>query len=465
MPGAVAINFYVCGRGAKSSLGETIMRSLALFLFMGIWGIACWPPFAWSQDIKLEASQEEPKGLLEMKQALRLALLFNPDLEGLAWEIRARDARILQAGLWPNPELELDLQDFAGSGDFNGVSQSQATFQLNQKIELGGKRKARKRLAALRKDQVNWDYAIKRMEVFREVALAFIEVLDAQERIGYAQELVRLGEKTLQAVSDRVDAGKVSPIEKVKANVALASTRMKLDQAQTLLDTARRRLSVLWENPSPFFTRAVGRLTDLPEVAPLETLESKLQSNPYWMRWSAEVETRQAALDVERSKAIPDLILKGGVRHFEETEDETFVFNMTLPLQLFDRNQGSIEAARYRKFKAEADQRASRSRIRKRLANAYNRFSLARTTVVSLKKHLLPGAQRAFEAVQEGYRFGKFNVLDLIDSQKTLFQAKLDYVDGMTALHKSAIELKSLAGIPLADLELEDISRKGVTAQ
>jgi len=114
------------------------------------------------------ANKNEPTGVLSLREALLLALRHSPDLAAFAWEVRAGEARTLQAGLLPNPEFDIELENFAGSGDLEGFDARETTIALNQLIELGGKRLKRKRVAALERDLRGWDYEAKRLDVFTE---------------------------------------------------------------------------------------------------------------------------------------------------------------------------------------------------------------------------------------------------------------------------------------------------------
>ena len=84
---------------------------------------------------------------LTLPQALQLALAHNPELAAVAAEIRIKDGDRRQAGLRPNPELSLELENFAGQGELRGADGAEATLQLSQLLELGGKRDRRRQLA------------------------------------------------------------------------------------------------------------------------------------------------------------------------------------------------------------------------------------------------------------------------------------------------------------------------------
>jgi len=94
----------------------------------------------------------EPNDELTLRQALAAALVNNPQLIAFAWENRAREADALQAGLGPNPELELEIENFGGSGEVAGFQGAETTLALSQLVELGDKR--RKRLAVAELQQI-----------------------------------------------------------------------------------------------------------------------------------------------------------------------------------------------------------------------------------------------------------------------------------------------------------------------
>src|SRR5829696_3534698 len=184
-------------------------------------------------------SFQNPTGPLSLRDAVALALLNNPGLAAFAWEIRAREARVLQAGLRPNPILGVLAEDLGASraGDaLDQFVQPQATIQLSQVIELGGKRVARRELALTNRDLAAWDYETARIDLLTRVSQAFTDVLAAQETVALTEETTRLVEQVHDSVGARVVAGVVSPIEETRANVALAAVRVDLARARRGLE-------------------------------------------------------------------------------------------------------------------------------------------------------------------------------------------------------------------------------------
>ncbi|MGH7859433.1 MAG: TolC family protein, partial [Candidatus Binatia bacterium] len=157
---------------------------------------------------------------LNLRQALALTLTSSPELAPFSLELRAAEARVLQAGLLPNPAAELTIEDVLGSGRFEGGREAQVTLQLSQLVELGGKRRARVDVASRRQDLAAADYEAKRVEVLAEVTKRFVDVLERQQSLELAQERVELDEASLEAVRRRARAGAGSPLEDKRASVA-----------------------------------------------------------------------------------------------------------------------------------------------------------------------------------------------------------------------------------------------------
>ncbi len=393
---------------------------------------------------------QDPKRPITLQKALSLALLQNPELDAFAWEQRAREARALQSGLLPNPQLEIRVEDVAGSGNFNGFDQSQTTIQLSQLVELGGKRGARLRANDLFGKLAGWDYETKRMDILTEVSKAYADVLKAQQHVLLAESLTVLGENFVNAVTERVKAGKVAPLEQTKAEISLSTMRIQLAKENRELEMARRSLSVLWGSAEPQFESALGNFFAISPLPTLEQLMSRAEGNPDLQRWATELEQRQAVVDKELTKRIPNLKLSGGFRRIEETDDNALVVGFSLPLQLFDRNQGSIREARHKLAKANAQKRAAEIRIKKNLLGVYNTVNFTHSKVLAIKNKILPGAKKAFEGINEGYRFGKFGYLDVLDSQKTYFEGHGQYLEALADHHKAVADVERLIGEPLA---------------
>jgi cobalt-zinc-cadmium efflux system outer membrane protein len=396
-----------------------------------------------------------PAGVLRLPQAQALALMQNPDLAAFAWEVRAGEARTLQAGLPPNPGVGVEVENVAGSGDFQGVDGAEVTVGLSQVIELAGKRRKRTHVAALERDLAAWDYETARLDVLTQVAQAFADVLRVQERLAVDADLVRLAEQIYRIVAERVKAGKVSPLEATRARVALATSRIARQRVQRELTAAKDRLAATWGGTRATFERVTGDLETLNPIPSAAVVAQRIVQNPDIARWATAMARRQAAVTLAEANRTPDPTLGAGVRYFnnvDEADAHALLLAVSVPLPVFDRNQGNILEARYQLARTEVERRAAAVRVQTALAETHAALSAAFSEASTLRDEVLPGAQQAFDAAREGYRQGKFQFLEVLDAQRTLFEARGQYVEALSTYHKAVAALERLIGEPLSAL-------------
>ncbi|MBE0617174.1 MAG: TolC family protein [Proteobacteria bacterium] len=382
-------------------------------------------------------------GGLTLEEVLSRALAEHPDLQAASAEVSAREGAALQAGLRPNPEASVEVEELFAA---RGGDALETTLALGQALELGGKRGKRRRAASLEAELARWDLASARQDLLAEARTTFFEALAAQERLAQAQALAELTDRGFRAVEERVDAGKVSPIERTQARVAVSSAQIELRRAQARWDAGRRRLAALWGGTGRDVAGLAGSLAADVPLAPEEELAAELARNPDLARRETETALRKAGLDAAHSLAVPDLTLSGGVRSVGAGDVVTGLVGVSLPLPLFDRNQGGIGAARAEVDRSRAEARAALLRLRAELAAAYQEAEGARAEALTLAERLLPDAEAAFEAVREGYRLGKFDLQRLLDAQRTVVEARTQLLDAQEVFRLAETRLARLTG-------------------
>ena len=365
-----------------------------------------------------------------LQQAVERAMQTHPALAAAGYEIAASEGALDQASRLRNPEAVFITED---------VRRNRATMtaQLNIPLELGGKRAARTRAAELGRDAVTQDAAVLRAELRADVTRTFFDLLIAQERLTLAQASDTLAAQAESAAARRVQAGKVSPVEQTKAGVARASAAIELRDAGAELLVAQRALSAFWGGAAAA-PEADGSAETLP-VVPREARQATttLDNTPRAVRARLEIDRRQALANVERSKRVPDVTVNVGVKRDSSANNNMAVLGIAVPLPLFDRNQGNLLEAQRLADKAFEDYRA---------LQLEQNATLARTAVQSLRQDVLPGAQRAYDAARIGFDAGKFNFLDVLDAQRTLFQARAQYLAALSRAHQAAAGIDRILG-------------------
>ena len=404
-----------------------------------------------SKTNHVKEDNENPNGILSLENAVSLALLQNPALSIYPFEIRAQEALALQSGLLPNPEIETEFEDFAGSGNFGFGDRIEVTSLYSQLIERGEKREMRYQLGMWETEMARWDYRIAKINVITLLAQRYLNVLAEQERVAILEELVQLSEKSLYAISERVRAGKISQLEETRAKVEVASERNALDVARQELKSANSLLAMVWGATQPKFKKVSGKLESIQPLPELDELFKEAENNPDILRWAVETKRRQSVLELEQAQAVPDITLTGGLRYINESEDASLVGAFSIPLNFFNRNQGAIRAAKERIEKARLEQAAELIELQAELSSSYQRSLGTQMEIERLQTEILPGADQAYQSAREGYQLGKFNSLDVLDAQRTYFQARVRYIESLTLFHQQWIRLERLIGKPLKD--------------
>lgn len=383
---------------------------------------------------------------LTLRDAVSRTLAYNPSLRAAFHEIEAREGEAYQSSRRPNPELLLEVENFGGSKDKNSFDVAEQTASITQLIELGGKRMLRLQAAELDRSLATWDYEALRVQMATLAAQAFVDVLTAQERVKVLGEFVEIAEKTRKSVDLRVQGGKASPIELDRAVVASARAKALQRSEKARLQVAKRRLSTLWGAHAVAFGWAAGRLGNGDTVPTVESLKTYLNNNPTLARWSDEIGRRAAQIDLELAKAIPDVRVGAGVRQFNENDSTAMVATVSIPLPIFDRNDGNITAAARRLSKAEADALATRDELLRNLIEAVGDLEVAATQLRAFKSDVLPVAQSAFDRTKIGYDEGKFDILNVLDVQRSVFDVRLELLNARADYEKARVRVEALIG-------------------
>ena len=392
---------------------------------------------------------EKDGGAITLRGALARTLRGSPELAAFDYDLRAAEARILQAGLRPNPTLGLDIENPTGSGPYKNAEQMENTLTLSQLIELGGKRPARIFAAETERALVEWDYQIRRVAVLRQTTLVFIDALAAQRRRELAEEVVRVSGETVKLTEERVKVGRGSAVETIRARVAVASAQIEIEQSRRDLETARGSLAAQWGAKAADFGEVRGNLETHESGPSLHTLRQRLPGNPDLARWTAERERREAALARERTLARPDLTLLAGPRVTGRGDDATFVAGFSIPLPFSNRNQGNIAAARENLGKIAEETRAAEARAYAALNEAFQKLRSAAREIAILEESVIPGARDAEQQLIDGYAVGRFTQFEVLDARRTLNTASVQQLRAHADFQKARAELDALTAVPI----------------
>ena len=394
------------------------------------------------QVVGVQATQTaavSPAEPLSLAKAIELALEGNPEVAAATRQLESTEGQILQGRSRPNPELAYSLEDTRSK------TRTQS-WQLNLPVELGGKRAARTKAAEKTREQAQAQLAELQATVRANVAAAYFDVLTAQERLVLARDSAALAKSSTDTVSKRVAAGKVSPVEESKARVAEAGVRVELAQAASEQRNALSRLFALLGRIDAPYTVLEGKAENLPSVPSLADLQPLISSAPGVVLARIEVDRRKALTALEQSKRVPDVTVSVGMQRSNETQRNVLLFGVSVPLPIFDRNQGNLLEALKLEDKARDELQAASVRLHSEVAQGQERLSTITAEVQSLQQDVLPGAKSAYDAATIGFENGKFNFLEVLDAQRTYFTAKSQYLKALGEAHRAAADIDRLLG-------------------
>ena len=350
----------------------------------------------------------------------------------------AAEARLRQSGYRENPELSLEIEDFGGTGALRGVRSAQATVAVNQRLDLGGRRSARIDVAKAELSVQRLRLQIAKADLVQSVREQFARAIATREKLTQAMENELRARELARVAGILVEAGRDPPLRALRARSALAQVRAEREAAQAEELSARSSLAALFGVDIPV-QGVSGGLPDIPpaRVNPAESLEVRLADAE---RVSAQALVRQQV--TERSL---DPAVGVGVRHVRETGDFGLVAGVSMPLRVFDRNQGNIEAARQSLAAAESRRASILATTTAKARNASANVDAAERRVEALEKAAVPEATEALRLAQQSYREGRATLLELLDIQNAYTASRTALTEARLALALATAELSRIA--------------------
>ncbi|NBF03643.1 TolC family protein [Pseudomonas sp. Fl5BN2] len=383
------------------------------------------------------SAAEQPA--LSLDSALAKAFANNPELAAARWEIEIAQGARQQAGLIPNPVLSVDAEDTRRDSRTTSI-------KLSQALELGGKRGARVEVASRAQKLADLELERRRNQLRADVLEVYYAALRAQERTQLAGRSLALAERGLSVAQGRVNAGKASPVEATRAQVQLAEIRLELNRGQMEQDNAYRQLARVTGTATTDF----GAVQEQPlTVAPLPAsaqLLSRLQETAELRLAEQEIVQREASLGLEKAQRIPDLDVSIGSQYDATVRERVNLVGLSMPLPLFNRNQGNVLSAARRADQARDLRNATELRLRTETRQALAQWSTAKGEVQSFNQTILPAAQSAVDSATRGFEMGKFSFLEVLDAQRTLIGARSQYLAAVAQTTDAWVRIERIYG-------------------
>lgn len=394
------------------------------------------------------ADTSEPRPVT-LNQVIARVLERNPQFGIHDYEAQAAAARIRRAAQTTPLEMRLYLENFIGSGNFNGADRLETTLSLAKVLEPVNTFEARGELARQHRNLLRNEQDGKRLDLLAMATEQFIQVVVDQHRLKIAEDHLALVQHTYAVVSQRVAAGKSHVAEQRRLAIELARAEIELEHAEHKLSTSRVKLATHWGDTHVDFAGARADLFELPPVAPFAHLETLLTNNPDLARFATEARIAQARLRLAQSRRRPGLELSGGVRYLNDPNDAALVLSIGLPLGASSRAKPDIDEMQYLSQGEPLRRERQRLALYGSLYEIHQELLHARTALEALNTRIIPAAQQAAQDYEQGYKRGRFSLLELNQAQGTLLDTRLEAVMTAANYHRLKIEIERLTGTAL----------------
>ena len=415
------------------------MRWIAMLVGAVIAGLLTAEP-ASSADSIPPSPDEPPIARMTLDQCISLALGSHPRLAESDARVSEAHGIVVQAGKYPNPRVD------SGNPQTIGPNKTSIyTIGLTQEVVRGGKLKLDQAAALEAAHQAEWDVVRRRFEVLTGVRQEFFSTLAAQRRKKLLDELLKLAIRSERTSLNLFNAELVSETDVLLLRVERRRAETALQGAEIALVGQRRQLAASIGVPTNSVGEVAGNLTvEVPEFDDDEVLARILSTSPVVQIANLDVNRTVVLLRRAEVERIPNLSVQGGTQYSESTANYQALLGLYINVPLWNRNQGNIMAAHASVRRSMANRQAVQQELTKQLADAITRYRVAERTVKNYEEGILPDAMRTLELVQKAYERSQFEISRVLQTQRTVFEANIDYISALENRLNSAAEIAGL---------------------
>ncbi|WP_010584406.1 TolC family protein [Schlesneria paludicola] len=420
------------------------MRWIALVVLIGLPGLISMASSAETADpIPPAPDHSEAAAVsarIDLDECVALALASHPRLTEYNARISEAHGSAVQAGLYPNPRVD------SGNPQVIGPTRTGVySIGLTQEVVRGGKLKLDRAAALEAAHQAEWDSVRKRFEVLTSVRQEFFSTLAAQRRKTLLQKLLEISKQSEKTSMNLFDAEQVSETDVLLLRVERRKAETSLQGADIALLGQRRQLAASIGVSVMMVGEVDGQLTaKVPDFNDDEVLARVMTTSPVIQIANLDVNRTVLLLRRAEVEPIQNLSVQAGTQYQESTANYQALVGLYVDVPLWNRNQGNIMAAHAAVQRSMAGRLASQQELTKHLADSVTRFRVAEQAVENYENGILPDAMRTLELVQKAYGRGQFEISRLLQTQRTVFEANLDYISALENRLNAAADIAGL---------------------
>ena len=400
--------------------------------------------------------QSVPPPML-LDQVIEEAVSRNLRLLAERFNLSIGEARIVQARLRPNPVLSLggNYLDILGSR-FNPSTNAAGPTEVNARVdyilERANKRQERIAVAEASKAVSQLELLNSTRNLILNVTSGFTDLLLAKENAALARASLEAFNQIVTVNRTRVNAGDLARVELVRSEVAQLQFANQVRQAESKVRLARNRLQVLMGRLvfDPAFDVTGTLRRDALLAAKQELAQLAMTARPDLESLRRDQARSQAELRLQLAQGKVDYTVGAalnrqvGVGGLTSGNSAGIFFSMPLPV--FNKNQGEIDRARREQEQIQARIRSLEQEIQAEIENAFEQFQTARQLLEQIETDLLERAKRVREITDFSYRRGEATFVELLDAQRTYNETMQGYNEARAEYGRTLFLIDAITG-------------------
>jgi outer membrane protein, heavy metal efflux system len=368
------------------------------------------------------------------------AMAFHPVLREAEGQVRAARGEWLQVGLRPNPAIGYLGEEIGDAG----TAGKQGGF-VSQEFITAGKLRLGRAVALRDVSAAEQQFERTRLELVTTARIYYFEAVAAQRQVALARQLEAMGSQAVKASELRLQAMEGSRASLLASQVEFESASLLVEQATNRQQAAWRRLASIAgladATPRPLEDLLAK---PLPALDWQQQRERLLAGSPELAELRFRVERAKWAVQQATAGRVPNVNLQTGVQFDHAANDTIANVQVSVPLPLFDRNQGNVSRACGELAAAQAALDERELALAERLAAAIRDYQTASRRVEKFEATILPAAQQSLELISQAYDQGELDYLQLLAAQRTYTEKNVTHLQDLETAWKKWAEIDSL---------------------
>ncbi len=380
---------------------------------------------------------------LTLDRAIQIALERRPELRASDFTKRSAEAMRRQAGALPNPRAIYQSENLRPNMDFAGNVDTYA--YVSQPIEISGKRHARISAAETAVSEAELNAEIQSRDIKYAVARAYWDALRliylrklAEESQGFYHEILEYQER-------RFSEGKLAAIDLMRVRLEHARAQTRLESSRLAETEGYIRLAAEMGLPAPGAWSLQSKFESVgaasPEVLAEDASDHRLEVKLAGKR----VEAARSNLLLQKAMGRPDLDAVFGYKR--NSDNNTMLAGVQIPLPLLDRNRGGVQSAQSEIEAGRASLAGVQQRSRMEWSLARTAYATWKQQVETLYGPMVAQAKEIAEISRAAYGEGGMDLLRLLDAERLYVETQIAWAESLGNYHQSLLSLNYAAGM------------------